>query len=78
MEKMKKNPPKKISKSTSVKKLDAKKMVKKPARSKRVKPNPNHWIESRARLVKILEASGFVPEQCAVMITHRKKDARSI
>lgn len=71
MEKMKKNSPKKIVKKTSVKKSVA---TKKSNIAKRKNPDEKHWIESRTRLVKIMEAAGFAPEKCVVMITHRKRD----
>lgn len=31
--------------------------------------NGSHWIQSRARLTKILEASGMMPEKTKHMIT---------
>ena len=37
----------------------------------------NHWIESRARLVKILEATGIQPESGVVMIGCYKKEQRA-
>ncbi len=31
-----------------------------------------HWIESRGRLMKILEASGIKKENCKLMLTNNK------
>ena len=37
-------------------------------------PDKQHWIESRARLMKILEASGIKPEKCSMMLPkHRDR-----
>jgi hypothetical protein len=37
-------------------------------------PDKAHWIESRARLMKILEASGMKPEKCGMMLPkHRDR-----
>ena len=32
------------------------------------KPDEKHWIESQARLMKILEASGIKQENCGLML----------
>ena len=44
--------------------------------TKQIKINPDkqHWIESRARLMKILEASGMKPEKCSMLLPkHRDR-----
>ena len=45
-----------------------------PINKKRTKINPDkaNWIESRARLMKILEISGIKPEKCAMMLPRNK------
>ena len=73
MEKKKQNPQHKSLKKTPSKKSVA---TKKSSVAKRKNANETHWIESRARLVKIMEAAGFAPEKCAIMITHRKRPDR--
>jgi len=75
MEKKKQNPQHKSLKKTPVKKTALKKNNP-AATAKRKNANETHWIESRARLVKIMEAAGFAPEKCAIMITHRKRPDR--
>ena len=72
MEKKKQNPQHKSLKKTLSKKSVATKKSS-VATAKRKNANETHWIESRARLVKIMEAAGFAPEKCAIMITHRKR-----
>lgn len=50
----------------------------KPAKiSKKSPATAAHWIESRARLVKILEATGIQPESGVVMIGCYKKEQRA-
>ena len=73
MEKKKQNHQHKSLKKTPSKKSVA---TKKSSVAKRKNANETHWIESRARLVKIMEAAGFAPEKCAIMITHRKRPDR--
>ena len=49
---------------------------KKTTTKKQVNKNPDdaHWIQSRARLMKILEASGMKPENCSIMLPkHRDR-----
>lgn len=43
------------------------------SKSERMRDAEQHWIVSRAKLVKILEASGMKPETSTMMITHYKK-----
>ncbi len=50
----------------------------KPAKKQTKSPTTAaHWIESRARLVKILEATGIQPESSVVMIGCYKKEQRA-